>query len=96
MLVSDTIQQISLYTFYLSLFACVGWGIYQGWQLRNKALWGAMMLYILAQIAIHSSSLALNMLGGIMFALTLGLIVGYFPHGLFYLWGGERIRRNLR
>lgn len=96
MFVPDALQQISLYTFYLSLFACMGWGIYQGWQLRNKALWGAMILYILGQISIHTASLTLNMLGGIMFALTLGLIVGYFPHGLFYLWGGDLLRRNVR
>ncbi|MEM9542910.1 MAG: hypothetical protein AAGA60_25885 [Cyanobacteria bacterium P01_E01_bin.42] len=96
MFVSEAIQPISLYAFYFALFACVGWGIYQGWHFRNKALWGAIILYILAQISIHATSLALNMLGEIMFALTLGLIVGYFPHGLFYLWGGDFLRRNLR
>ncbi|MEA5469481.1 hypothetical protein [Spirulina sp. 06S082] len=91
---SDAIQQLSLYLFYPSLLICASFGIYQGWQLRNKALWGAIIFYILGQVAVHSTHLEINMIGGMMFALTLGLVLGYFPHGLFNVWTGQLFRRN--
>ncbi|MGK7924867.1 MAG: hypothetical protein AB4290_06355 [Spirulina sp.] len=96
MFASDALHQLSFYLFYPSLFLCVGLGIYQGWQLRNKAVWGAMICYILGQIALHSPHIEIHRVGGMMFALTLGLILGYFPHGLFSLWTGELFRRHVR
>lgn len=80
--------QAAAYLLPFVLWGMGGFGVYLGYRSRNRAIFWAIALYGIGFWLVRFN-IWMTMLGGIAFALTLGVLIGFIPRWWFLVRTGE-------